>query len=182
MCLPAAALAAVSAVATVGGTVMSFVGQQQQANATAAAANYQAQVARNNAIVNERNAQAIEQAGQTEEQNQRLKTAQVQGQQRAAMAASGIDTTSGTPLNVLGDTAKLGELDALTIRSNTARKVYNMRVEGLSDTNEATLDVAKASSASAAGQTAGFSTLLSGATSLGDKFLGWQKAGILGAG
>src|SRR3569832_591090 len=125
MCLPAAALAAVSAVATVGGTVMYYMGQQQQASATAAAANYQAQVSRNNAIIAERNAQAIEQAGQTEEQNQRQKTAQLVGQARASMAANGIDTTSGTSLNVLGDTAKLGELDALTIRSNTARKAYN---------------------------------------------------------
>ena len=134
MCLPVAALAAVSAVATVGGTVMSYMGQQQQASATAAAANYQAQVSRNNAIIAERNAQAIEQAGQTEEQNQRQKTAQLVGQARASMAANGIDTTSGTSLNVLGDTAKLGELDALTIRSNTARMADNLRVEGLSDT------------------------------------------------
>ena len=96
------------------------------------------------------------------------------------MAANGIDTTSGTSLNVQGDTAKLGELDALTIRSNTARKAYNMRVEGLSDTNQAGLYDAQASNAKAAGALGGFSSILSGATSLSDKFLGWQKAGILG--
>lgn len=178
MCLPALPLIAVAA--SIGGTVMSYVGAQQQAGATAAAATYQAQVAQNNATIAERNAEAIEQAGQTEEQNQRQKTAQNVGAARAAMAANGIDTTSGTALNVVGDTAKLGELDALTIRSNTARNAYNMRVSGMSDTNEAAMDTAKASNATAAGNIAGVSSILSGATSLSDKFLGWQKAGILG--
>lgn len=181
MCLPVAALVAISAAATVGGTVMSYMGSQQAASAASASANYQAQVARNNATIQEQNAQAATQAGQTQEQNQRLKTAQNLGQARAAMAANGLDTTSGSPLGVIGDTAKLGELDALTIRSNTARTAYNYRVAGMSDTAQAGLDVATAQNAKAAGAYAGASTLLSGATSLSNSFLGWQQAGIVGS-
>ncbi len=74
MCLPLApALMAVSALATVGGTAMSVIGAQNQASATAASANYQAQVSRNNAIIAENNAKAVQDAGQTEEQTQRQK-------------------------------------------------------------------------------------------------------------
>lgn len=178
MCLPALPL--IAAAASVGGTVMSFVGAQQQASGQAAAANYQAQVATNNATIANQNAQAATQAGETEEQNQRQKTAQNIGQQRAVMAANGIDTTSGTSLDVLSDTAKVGELDALTIRSNTARQAYNYQVQGMSDTSQSSLDKATAANDITAGNIAGTSSLLSGATSLSDKFLGWQKAGILG--
>ncbi len=177
----AASAAAVGTVTTLSalGTGASFFGQMQQANATAAAANYQAQVASNNAVIQERNAEAAIQAGQTEEQNQRRKTAQLEGAARAAIASNGISTTSGTSLDVLGDTAKLGELDALTIRSNAGRTAYNYRVEGMSQTAQAGLDVAKGQAAQSAGAIGGMSTLLSGATSLSDKFLNWQMAGLL---
>ncbi len=176
MCVPLVALAAVASVA---GTAVSFFGMQQQASSAAASANYQAQVARNNAVIQENNAQAAIQAGQTEEQNQRRKTAQLEGAARAAIGANGVSTTSGTSLDVLGDTAKLGELDALTIRSNAGRTAYNYRVEGMSQTAEAGLDVAKGQAAKTAGAIGGMSTLLSGATSLSDKFLNWQMAGLL---
>lgn len=179
MCLPALPL--ISAVAGVAGTAVSFFGAQQQASSAAAAANYQAQVSRNNAIIQEQNAQAALDAGRTQEQAQRQKTAQLEGAARAAMAANGIDTTSGTALNVLGDTAKLGELDALTIRSNAGRQAYNYRVGAMSETAEAGLYDSRAASAKSAGAITGMSTILSGATSLGDKFLNWQREGIIGA-
>lgn len=177
MCL--VALPLISSVAGVAGTAMSFFGAQQQASAQAKAYEYQAQVGRNNAIIAERNAEAAIQAGKTEEQNQRRKTAQLEGAARAAMAANGLDTTSGTPLDVLGDTAKLGELDALTIRSNAGRTGYNYRVAGMSETAQSQLDMASASSAKSAGVVSSMGSLLSGATSLSDKFLTWQTQGLL---
>lgn len=177
MCLPA--LPAIAAIASIGGTAVSFFGAQQQASAQAKAYQYQAQVAQNNAIIQERNAEAATQAGQTEEMNQRQRTAQLEGMARASMSANGISTTSGSALDVLGDTAKLGELDALTIRSNAARTAYNYRVAGMSETAQAGLDTASASNAKSSGAIAGMSTLLSGATSLSDKFLNWQMAGLL---
>lgn len=177
MCLPALPL--IAAAASVAGTAVSFFGQQQQASAQAASYTYQAQVAKNNAAIQENNAQAALQAGQTEEQNQRLKTAQLVGSARAAMAANNLDTTSGTPLGVIGDIAKTGELDALTIRSNAARTAYNYRVAGMSETAQAGLDTASASNSKTAGLIAGTGSLLSGATSLSDKFLNWQTKGLI---
>ena len=45
------------------------------------------------------------------------------------MAANGVDLSSGSPLDILGDTAMYGELDALTIRSNAEREAYGYRVQ-----------------------------------------------------
>jgi hypothetical protein len=160
--------------------------QQQQNNAQSSASNYQAQVADNNAKIQEANAQAVIQAGETQQQNQQRKTAQTVGSTRAAMASNGIDTTSGTSLDVVSDEAKLGKLDQLTIRSNAGREAYNYRVAGMSDTAQAGLDRTSAKNsvsagivAKQAGDTRAMSTLLSGATSLSDKFLGWQQGGLL---
>lgn len=177
MCLPALPL--IGAIVGVAGTAMQVVGGINAANATAASSNYQAQVSRNNAVIAENNAKAVQEAGQSEEQAQRQKTAQLIGAARATMAANGLDTTSGTNLDILGDTAKLGELDALTIRSNTARKVYGYRVQGMSDMAEADMSVAAGKNAQSAGTINAFGSVLSGATSLGDKFMGWQKQGLL---
>lgn len=51
------------------------------------------------------------------------------GSQRAAYAAQGIDVASGSSVEVQADTAKQGELDALTIRTNAAREAWGYRVQ-----------------------------------------------------
>lgn len=193
MCDPITATVAVSALATAGGTYMQYQASQQaaagarsQAAAVSAADSYQAQVARNNAMIQEKNAQMAEQVGQTAEQNQRQKTAQIIGRTKTSIAANGFDTTSGTPADIVADEAKLGELDALTIRNNAARAAYGYRVEGMSDTANAGLldmsaknDIVAGKIKADAANIQGISSILSGATSLSDKFLGWQKQGML---
>lgn len=54
--------------------------------------------------------------------------AQVAGSQRAAMAAGGVDVGSGSSLDLLSDTARGGELDALIARNNAARESYGLQV------------------------------------------------------
>lgn len=50
------------------------------------------------------------------------------GSQRAAMAAGGVDVGSGSALDLLSDTARGGELDALIARNNAARESYGLQV------------------------------------------------------
>ncbi|MDS1138579.1 hypothetical protein [Nitratireductor indicus] len=69
-------------------------------------AQYNAKVAENNAI-SERERASYD-ADLT-----RQRVRQTMGAQRAAAAASGLDTSSGTPVAVLGDTAGQGEMDVL---------------------------------------------------------------------
>jgi hypothetical protein len=50
------------------------------------------------------------------------------GGQRAAIAASNVDVSYGSAVDVQADTAMLGELDALTIRTNAAREAWGFKV------------------------------------------------------
>lgn len=52
------------------------------------------------------------------------------GQQRAAAAGANIDVGFGSALDVQADAAYLGELDALTIRTNAAREAWGYKVQG----------------------------------------------------
>lgn len=94
------ALQALGIVASAGGSVLGGI----QAN----------NVAQYNAKVAENNASAERQRASYEANLTRDRVRQVVGAQRAAGAASGLDITSGTPVAVLGDTAKAGELDVLS--------------------------------------------------------------------
>jgi hypothetical protein len=51
------------------------------------------------------------------------------GAQRAATAAGNVDVGFGSALDVQADAAFLGELDALTIRTNAAREAWGFKVE-----------------------------------------------------
>lgn len=51
------------------------------------------------------------------------------GSQRAAIGASGVDVNYGSSVDVQADAAFLGELDALTIRTNAAREAWGYKVQ-----------------------------------------------------
>lgn len=131
MCGVAEGALALAAVSTAMGAYGMYAqGQQQKAQAE-----YQAAVANNNAIIAEQNAQIQDRAaqdalsrGRIEEQQHRLKVAQIKGTQRSALAASGVAVDTDSALDVLADTAMLGEMDALTIRNNAERESYNFQV------------------------------------------------------
>lgn len=117
--------------------VLQGVGILASAAGSVAAGNQANKVAEYNAKVAENNAQAARQEAGFEANIQRENLRRVIGAQRAAAASSGLDTTSGTPIAVLGDTAQQGEMDVLarlysgqaaaTASMNDARR---MRAEG----------------------------------------------------
>lgn len=95
------------------------------------AAEYQAAVTRNNAIAQDNNAKMAKtqaedalRRGADEELALRQRVAQTQGAQTAALAARGLDVSSGSALGLISDTEYLGEIDALTIRDNAAREAW----------------------------------------------------------
>lgn len=96
----AAASAAASAVVGTVGAISTGISQNQ-------AAKYNAQVAQNNA-------DAATQAANFETEAERRRQMRLFGAQRAAYGKAGV-TMEGTPLDVVGDTAAEGELDALAI-------------------------------------------------------------------
>lgn len=118
MCAPVLIPIALSAMGTYG-QVQSLRAQQQ-------AARYNASIARQQA------ADAFAR-GAVAEQRHRMSVSQLIAQQRTAAAASGVIADVGSPAGLVEDSAMLGELDALTIRHNTAVEAwgYNARAKSL---------------------------------------------------
>lgn len=160
---------------TIGSTVMGAVGAIQQGQAASASARYQAKVSDMNAKLADKAAKDALERGAMEEQKQRQKTAQLLGAQQAGMAANGVDVTFGSPLDLLVDTATLGELDALTIRSNAYREERDIRQQGANYRGQAGMYRAQADSASTGGYLSAVGTVLGG----GAKSYGaWQQSKI----
>ncbi|SDL07157.1 hypothetical protein SAMN05428953_12649 [Mesorhizobium muleiense] len=147
----------------VGSTLLGAAGTVQQAQATAAANKYNAQVQDMNATLSERRAKDAIERGAKEEQRKRQQVAGIAGQQRAAMAANGVDLSFGSPLDALVDTAVMGELDALTIRTNANREAYDHRVDAVNKRAGATMSRMSAASATTGGYLDALGTVLGGA-------------------
>lgn len=156
----------------VGSTALTAAGSIQQGAAAKASANYNAKVADMNAKISDRQARDAVARGQIDEQQQRMKTSQVLSQQKVAMSANGVDLKFGSPLDALVDTATMGELDALTIRTNTAREVRDLRQQGANQTAQAGLLRAQGSAAQTGGYLGASGTVLGGGS---DAYTSYQK-------
>lgn len=130
-------MAAVSIGSSLLGAGVSAIGQGQQAQQQAAQANYQSQVARNNAELARRNAVLATDQGEKAAQASAMKTLQVQGSQRAALAAQGGDVNSGSSADIISDTAMAGKADQDAIRYNAALTAYGYEVQASGATGTA---------------------------------------------
>lgn len=170
---PVTMMAASAAIGLIG-TGISAAGAYEKGQATGAAADYQAQVARNNAQIAAENVNMTEASGAARETIQGMKTRAAVGETKAAQGSSGVDVNSGSGVDVRAAEAKLGALDALTIRSNTAREAYGYQVKATSETAQAGLLAMQGSQARTAGGIDALGTFLNGAASVGGKFAGMQ--------
>jgi hypothetical protein len=174
-----AAVAPLMIATTVAGGITSAVGAEQQAGAQAAALNYQAQVAQNNAKIAQQNKTWDIQSGDVAATNQELKTAAVVGQTKADEAASGVDVNTGSFVKARAGEAETGMLDALTIRSDAAKKAYADEVQANNETAQGTLDTMGASKAEEAGDIGAATSLLGGASSAFGDYAKMQKLGVV---
>ena len=102
-------------------------------------------------------------AGERENDLQRRRVGQLQGDNRAALAASGVDVNSGAAIELLKDTRWQAEEDALAIRENATR---NANTYGQQAANSR----ADAASAKSAGMWGSVGTVLGTATKVGDRY------------
>lgn len=170
-------IAVAGLIATGLSTAMGAVGAISSAEAQSQAASYQAQIARNNAQLATENAHWATESGETQAAQQQMKTRAEVGSIEAAQAANGLDVNSGSAVDVRSSANSLGNLDALTIRSNAARQAYGYQVQNTNDIAEAQLDEAQAQSAMTAGTIGAFGSLLGGAGSLAG---GWTRLQAVG--
>ena len=153
---------AVGAIAAVTSTALGTVSSVQQGKQQQAMYNYQAKVAEENAKIANKNAATERQTGIEEARLQRMKTLQAVGSQQAAMAANGMDVTQGTSLDIIEDTAAMGELDALQIQTNYERKAQSYEAQANNFNNQASMDVIAGKNAYTAGQIKAVQTGLNG--------------------
>ena len=142
---------------------VSAYGSIQQAKSAEELGEYNAKVA-------ERQAEETISAGAVEEERHRAKVRQLQGSQMAAQGASGALAGEGTFGDLLEQSAQYGEMDALTIRANAARRAYGLQAQGSADRLEGAMAASRA-------RTQGYTTLLSAA---GDVYKGGSASGWWG--
>ena len=164
------------AAGAVAGAASGAIGAYQQGKAQEAQYEYQAKVAQENARIAQNNANLERQQGIEEARLQRMKSIQAVGKQQAAMAANGLDITQGTPLDVIEDTAAMGELDSLQTRYNYERKALSYESQANNFNNQANLDYFAAQNAYSAGRTKAISAGLDGLASTAKTVSGvWFK-------
>lgn len=169
-------LAAMAPVFSIVSGVVGAVGSIMQGQSQSEMYNYQAQVERNNAQIAKQNAVFATEIGESQATQQGMKTRAIVGAEKAGQAASGIDVNTGSAVDVRASTAQLGELNALTIRSNAARQAYGYQVQSTSDIAQADLDTFAASNAKTAGYFGAVGSLLGAAASAGSAYSQWQLA------
>ena len=142
------AVATIAAVAAVASAAAGAASAYQQSQAAKSQANYQAQVANNNATIAQQNAERLQQYGSIAEDEQRTRLAQTQGAARARLAANGLlvdDTVDATGSLLQADLAAEGEYDILKLKDRYAQQVQAALVQGVNFQAEAGLASLKAS-------------------------------------
>lgn len=168
--------------ASVIGTGMSVMGQMQQANAASSMYGYQAQIARNNQIIAQRNAQIAREQGAAEADRLNLKKAQVTGSQRAALAAQGGDVNSGSPLDIVADTERAGTTDVATTRYNAALRAWGFENEAAGAGATSSAYTSASTNLMAALPYSVGSTLLGGAAGAAGKWFDYMRSAPGGGG
>lgn len=177
-------MGAVAGIASAGmglfGSITAAQGQEQMAAATSASDLYQAQVAANNAVIARRNASMEMKSGEIAAQNFGLQARAKIGSGVAGQGASGVDANTGSFAAVRAGADQMSMLDALTIRSDAARRAYGYQVQGTNFTAQSQLDTMSAANAVQAGDIASEGSLISGASTVAGAFSKYGNSAGLG--
>lgn len=159
------------------GTAQKKIGQ-----AEGRAAESQAQLTDYNAAVAGLQAKDAVTRGEEQANQFRSRTRALIGEQRAGFAAGNIDVGFGSAVDTQADASYIGELDALTVRTNAAREAWGYRVEATDQNNRARIQRQEGKNAVTAGKErakasnyAAAGTLLGAGTSLLEAKYGWGK-------
>jgi len=182
-------LMALALVMSAAGTASQAYGQYKAGKAGERAGNAEADISESQADVADFNAHvaglqsadALERG--TEQENRfRDQVRGIVGRQRTEFAAGNIDTGFGSAVDVQADAATLGELDALTIRTNAAREAWGYDVQSYNYQQQARIDrkaaanqVLAGEQAASAGTWGAASTIVGGTGSLLLDRYGYKK-------
>jgi hypothetical protein len=152
--------------------VAAAAGKMYSGAAASSMYNYQAGVAQMNAQIAKQNAAYEGALGETQAQQQGMKTRATISQTRANQGAGGLDVNSGTPAAVRTTELTLGQYDQAIIRSNAARRAYGFEVEAAGDVAQAEAYRMSAKTSETAGLLGAFTSILGAGGSFATK---WQQ-------
>lgn len=158
--------AIVSIVTGLASTAVSVTSAVQTGKAQEAQADYERQVAEQNAKIAQKEATEERQAGIEAARTERIKALQEQGRQKAAFAANGMEIAEGSALDTIEDTAMIGELNALNAEYNHEQRAINYEQQAYNFNNEANLQSLKGENARTAGTLNAISSLSKGLSSV----------------
>ena len=174
MCIGAGAMQGIGLFTNMMGAGMQASAARRQAEAQARAYEYQAAMQEENARLAEARAKDAVARGGLEEVRFRKEASQFLGTQKAAIAAGGVETDTGSPLALLTDTAEGIEEDAATIRYNAQMERWEHLVDKTNQLNQATLSRFAAANTRTAGKEAARSSLIGGMGQVADY---WYRTG-----
>lgn len=174
MCDPVSLGIAATVLAT---TATVFTGYQE-----AQQHKYQAQVAEVNATYADRARVDAVDRGQRAQFDHYVQVSRLRGQQMAGLAASGVDTSMGSALDLQTDTALYASRDAETLAMNSAREAEGFTIEAQNYRSEAAGQRAAAKAGYISTALSAGSTILGGASQVAggiDKYgkPGWWPKG-----
>lgn len=165
---------------TAAGTAIQATGQikagnaaKRQGEAEQRAAESEAQLSEYNAQVAALQAKDALERGVEEAGKFRAQVRGLIGSQRAGFASGNIDVGVGSAVDVQADTARLGELDALTIKTNAAREAWgyqvqaeDLRTRAQIQRQEGVMDLEAGKAAQGASRYAAAGSIIGGANSI----------------
>jgi hypothetical protein len=131
---------------------------------------YQAEVAHQNAALSDHKAAQAATIGSIQEERARTRGKLAIGQQRAAIAANGVDLGSGTAMDIVSDTALFGEEDALTTRFNAMNDAWGLRAQAVDYRNQGRAAKAK-------GKNEATGTYLTTGANMAGSYYNYKKGG-----
>ena len=170
---PGGASTGISAIQSVLGAYMSYT-QGKAAKRTYEA---NANIAEINSRIAELGAKDALNRGQKVEAQYRQGTKKTIGSQRAAAAASGIRTDTGSARDIQTETANISELDAMTIKNNALREAFGYTAQGYQYGQEARNSTMQGQLAQSQGLFEGTQSLLTGGMRTLDYYNKWKAKG-----
>jgi len=174
-------LASFSIGSSAGGSLLSALGSLNAGNARADMYSYRAGMAQLREKIALRNRDYAHEQGEDQLIRYGMKAKDVGSRIEATQAASGVDIGRGSPVQVRAGHRRVTEIDMRTIADNAARRAYGFETEAAYAEAEAGLYTRASKDARSAGKMAFATSLLSGVTSVSDKWLKASQSGILGS-
>ena len=157
-----------STAATVGTTIQA-IGTLASAGAQYQSAQYGKAMSEQNAKMAEQQGLASLRQGTLEQERIARRARQIQGQQRALYGASGVDISSGSPLEIQASTEYMAAQDKALVRYNAELKKWGFDVEAANYKAQAQQYGNMGKSAIVGGLLGAGSTILNGSGLLGSK-------------